>query len=236
MGEILHTFIGSRHYPHKNNTPKAGWVESIKKSASIMQEHRPSRVKNASLFWSDEARTIGAGIQLANALNVRIDNFQIRDWLCLKPKHSPKNVKDILEKIDEYYEIDPDVKEHWYSDKLIYKIQRNTLDGVDVRPFARFTTNKLYNIIQYIKRNPKDSNFSIPALHGGWFLEIILYTLWWENMPKEWEWQLRMSEPFAMHVEKDPEETDKVVLVVHYRGESRTIKEDKIKDNIDALR
>ncbi len=237
MNDRLHTIIGGRHYPHKNNTPKPGWLEAVNKNAKAIEKGNvPDWVINAKSLWSDQARTIGTSIEIANSLSVRINNFQIRDWLSIKPQKSPANVKEILKKLDVHYEADPSVKANGYSDELIYKIQRNTLPDVDVSPFARFTANKLYNAIQAIKRNPEASNLTIAWIHGGRWLETVLYTLWWENLPAAWEGQLRMSEVFAMHIDKDPEADDKVVLVVNYRGESHTIKEDEIKEKIDALK
>lgn len=235
MNKILHDIIWSRHYPHKNNIPKPGGLESVSKNVHDYDFFLPENIVNAKLVWTDQARTRGTSLEIAKTLNVPIRDFQIKDWLSIKPQKSPANVKEILKKIDVYYENDASVKANGYSDELIYKIQRNTLEGVDVKPFARFTTNKLYNIIQAVKRNPEASNLTIAGIHGGRWLETVLYTLWGENMPKEWEWQLRMSEPFAMSI-MESEEPGKVELVVNYRWVERHIGEDEIKEKIDALK
>lgn len=240
MKERLHTIIWSRHSVHKNDIPTPEGLEEVRVNAAQIKHAVPTNVLNAQTIGTNKNRTQVTAKEIANTLGVSVSEVQIKDWLNINPEKSPENIKKILGVIDKQYENDPSVKAHGYSDGLVYQIQRNmicdieTNEDVDVRPFSRFTAKKLYQTIQMIKRNPTYSNLSISGIHGGRWLETVLYTFRGENMPTAWEWQIRMWEMFTMHVDKDTE-TGKVLLVVNYRNEERSVSEDDMKAAIDKL-
>ncbi len=240
MSERLHTIIGSRHSKHQNDIPTVDGLEEVRANAAQIKHAVPANILNAQTIGTNKNRTQVTAKEIANTLGVPVSEVQIKDWLNINPEKSPENIKKILGVIDKQYENDPSVKANGYSDGLVYQIQRNmicdieTKEDVDVRPFSRFTANKLYQTIQMIKRNPTYSNLSIGGIHGGRWLETVLYTFRGENMPTAWEGQIRMGEMFTMHVDKDTE-TGKVSLVVNYRNEERSVSEDDMKAAIDKL-
>lgn len=231
---MRHTIAIGRHYPHKNNIPTQEWVELVKRNAAAIDHELPNNIINPHLIGTNQARTVGTGKLIAQTLDVKVWEAEIKDYLNIVPSNWP--VKDILKKFSELYDVHPDIVAGlWVADDLVYKIQRNQIEWIDTKPFARFTTNKLYNAIQAIKKNPKASNLTLGGFHGGFWLETVLYTLWWNNLPKAWEWQIKMAEMIVMHVDVD-EETNEAKLTIKYRWEEHSIGEKEIKEKLDALK
>ncbi len=231
---MRHTFAVWRHYPHKNNVPTEEWIELVKRNAAAIDHELPENIVNPHIIWTNQARTVGTGKLIAETLDVKVGEAEIKDYLNIVPSNWP--MKDVLKKFSELYDVHPDIIAGLgVANDLVYKIQRNQIEGLDTKPFARFTTNKLYNAIQAIKRNPKVSNLTLGWFHGGFWLETVLYALRGDNLPKAWEWQIKMAEMIVMHVDID-EQTKEATLTIKYRWEEHSIGEKEIKEKIDALK
>lgn len=187
MSERLYTIIGSRHSKHQNDIPTEEGLEEVQTNATNFKHEVPTNVINARSVATDKNRTQITAKKIADVFQVQVGETEIKDFLCITQRNSPAPIKEILQKLDAHYENDPSVKANGYSDELIYKIQRNTLGDVDVSPFVKFITRKLYQVIQAIKRSPKASNLAITSNHGGRWLETVLYALRGEDMPAAWE-------------------------------------------------
>lgn len=229
--KTLHTIIGSRHYAHKDNIPTRKWLKVVKENTQAIADQFQGKEK-ANIFATDKRRTGGTAKTIARNLKLKVTQAQVIHWLSYEPESGP--MKDIYIKLWEHYDQDPNIAKQGYSDEFVYKMQHNQLDGVDFNKLAVFNTTKLYNLVSYLSKNPQESDLSIGGIHGAYFLESILYTLWWDDMPTTWNGQIKTGENFILKVVQTDQ--GELWLSVDYRGIQQTISLVDMKIAMDKLR
>lgn len=238
----IHTIVVSRHSQHNDNVPTEEWMNEVTSSSKDTKDYLNDKgvnnLNSANLIASNQWRTQETVKKIANVFSDKYDDsgceiLEVKEEksLNLDPDSGP--MKDIIEKLCEHYDQDEDVKKTGHSDKFVEKMQNGELDWVDFNKFAIFYCTKLRNVVSFLSKDKTDWDLSIMWIHGWYFWEGVISSLFWDKLPESWKWQIHMGEQAVLNV---IESNWEIKLHIKYRDTEMEISKEEINNRIQYLR
>lgn len=230
--------ILSRHSAHKDNIPTTEWIETVKWNAKNILSHIEWKVKKEDILVlsSKENRAKKTAETIAEVfLENNGINIEEKEYLHFSPKENNKN-KPFWKIIESFKILNQEYinyLKNWKLDDFVNNFHKNQIKWVNFNEVALYYIKKLKQTINIIKNRNQIPKLVIVGTHWWFIIESVLYWLFSDGFPKEWEWHIWTWETVELDIIKNKEEMTDIYF--SYRWIKKHIKEDFLLDKYKEL-